>query len=83
SNAPIKDPLRMITHWDRKDFDGVWIREPSRIGRKMGLVNEFIGKTVDTGAVVYVAMTGQTLTRADSTISSMIGGYTAEMELKT
>lgn len=83
SKRKIDAPMRMIAHWKARDFDGLWIREPSRIGRKMGLVNEVIGRTVDAGAVVYVAMTDQTLTKQDSTIQSMIGGYTAEMELKT
>ena len=85
SKQKLDGPSRMQRYWASRprSFDGVWIRETSRIGRKQSIVNEFISRTVDTGAVLYVAMTGRTLRQGESTIDSMIGGYQAEAELKT
>lgn len=80
---PTDDPKRMIQHWKAQDFDVLGVREPSRFGRKIGMVAEVIGKTLDAGATVFPLSTRTMITSANGLTSSMVEGYVANQELNT
>lgn len=46
------DPLRMWEHWSRKDFDVLTCRYLDRVGREQSILSEFIGRTMQAGAII-------------------------------
>ena len=83
SKDKLTDPKRMIDHWQRRDFDAIAMREMSRAGRKISIIGEFIGKTIDAGAFILPLNTGTPITSTNGLTSSMIEGYVANQELNT
>lgn len=51
--------LRMERHWREKDFDILLALDISRVGRREGIVVDFVSRTIDAGASIYLKNGGE------------------------
>ncbi len=74
------DPVRMLEHWRRRDFDVLIALDGSRAGREQGIFGEFIGRTIESGARLYMLTEGW-IDKSNYRMYIAMGGYSASTQV--
>lgn len=74
------DPARMWEHWKRRDFDVLIARDGSRFGREQSIFSEFVARTIDAGARLYMLTEGW-IDKTNFRMYSAMGGYGASTQV--
>lgn len=76
----IPAPFRMFEHWKKKDFDVFACASGDRFGREQSIFAEVVGRTIDTGAVVYTMRDGE-INQNNKRMFVSMAGYQASVEI--
>ncbi len=76
----IPGPVRMFSHWEKKDFDIFACIDGSRFGREQSIFAEVVGRTIDGGAQVFSMKDGY-IHQGNKRMYVSMGGYAAASEI--
>jgi hypothetical protein len=72
-------PRRMEHHWQQRDFDVLLALDISRIGRREGIVVDFVSRTIDAGASINLKHGGE-INASNYGAMMMINAYSTAQE---
>lgn len=74
-------PRRMESHWRDRDFDILLALDVSRIGRREGIVVDFVSRTIDAGAVLHLKHGGE-MNASNYGAMMMMSAYSTAQEIR-
>lgn len=73
--------LRMEQHWKARDFDEVLVWDGTRFGRKESIFAEFVLRTIESGATIYMHIGGE-LNESNHGPAMMLGAFATGQETR-
>lgn len=77
---PIRDPLKLLDHWQRRDFDVFAALDGTRFGRDQTIFGEVVRRTIDIDARLYTLRDGW-IDKTNHRMYISMAGYAASTEI--
>jgi hypothetical protein len=74
-------PRRMERHWHDRTFDVLLVLDISRIGRREGIVVDFVSRTIDTGATIQLKHGGE-INASNYGAMMLMNAYSTAQEIR-